>query len=120
RHCVILEASLKLNKADRRDLVASCSRFLKIKQGKQALDAPSAGCVFKNPENVQFTCGQMIDMLGLKGKRIGGAQVSAKHANFIVNKGNATCQDVLALIDLIRNRVKENYDIPLEREVKII
>lgn len=120
RHYIILEATLKLDKVDRRDLIASCSRFLKIKREKQVLDAPSAGCVFKNPGNVQFTCGQMIDMLGLKGKRIGGAEISAKHANFIINKGNSTCQDVLALIDFIRNKVKENYDVPLELEIKMI
>ncbi|MDP3804574.1 MAG: UDP-N-acetylmuramate--L-alanine ligase, partial [Candidatus Omnitrophota bacterium] len=117
---IILEVFLKLDKSNREDLVASCSRFLKIKKEKQALDAPSAGCVFKNPENVQFTCGQMIEMLGLKGKRIGGAEVSAKHANFIVNKGGSTCQDVLALIEFIKNKVSENYDIPLELEINVV
>ena len=115
-----MEVSLSLDKSNREDLVASCSRFLKIKKEKQILDAPSAGCVFKNPENVQFTCGQMIEMLGLKGKRIGGAEVSTKHANFIVNKGGSTCQDVLALIEFIKNKVRENYDIPLELEIKVI
>jgi UDP-N-acetylmuramate dehydrogenase len=84
------------------------------------LDAPSAGCMFKNPDNFQFSCGQMIDMLKLKGKRIGGAEVSDKHANFIINRGNASCNDVLGLIDFIKGKVKENYGIDLELEVKLI
>ena len=91
-----------------------------MKREKQVLDTPSAGCVFKNPPDSQFTCGQMIDTLGLKGKRIGGAEVSARHANFIVNKGGATCKDVLGLADLVKKRVKENYDIDLELEVKVV
>jgi UDP-N-acetylmuramate dehydrogenase len=117
---VILEAKLKLGKGDRETLLSSISQFLKMKKDKQVLDMPSAGCLFKNPPNFQFTCGQMIDMLGLKGKRIGGAEVSEKHANFIINRDNATCKDILAMIDFIKNKVKENYDVTLGLEVKII
>ena len=117
---VVLEASLKLDKSDGKTLVASMSQFLKMKKDKQILDAPSAGCIFKNPPNFQFTCGQMIDILGLKGKRIGGAEVSEKHANFIINRGGATCRDVLEMADLIRHKVKENYDVTLGLEVKVI
>ena len=117
---IILEARLKLEKADKAELLSRCSKFLKIKREKQALDAPSAGCIFKNPENSQFTCGQMIDMLGLKGRRMGGAEISAKHANFIINKDRAASGDVLKLIDLVKEKVKANYGIDLELEVKII
>ncbi|MFA6142590.1 MAG: UDP-N-acetylmuramate--L-alanine ligase [Candidatus Omnitrophota bacterium] len=117
---VILKAELKLERTSARDLLSSCSRFLKIKKEKQVLDKPSAGCVFKNPDNSQFTCGQMIDMLGLKGKRIGGAEVSTKHANFIINAGNSTCADVIALIDYIKGKVRESYDIALELEIKVL
>lgn len=117
---IILEATLKLEKSDRALVSSSCVRFLRMKAEKQVLDMPSAGCVFKNPPASQFTCGQMIDMLGLKGKRIGGAEISAKHANFIVNRNNATCSDVLALADLIKNKVRENYNVPLEMEIKVI
>lgn len=117
---IILEAELKLDRSERTGLISSCSSFLKMKKEKQALDFPSAGCVFKNPDNSQFTCAQMIDMLNLKGKRIGGAEVSRKHANFIINRGNASCKDVLELADFIKGKVKENYGIDLELEVKLI
>jgi len=91
-----------------------------MKRGKQVLDGLSAGCVFKNPKGSQFTTGQMIDMLGLKGLRFGGAQISPKHANFIINRGRASCEDVLRLIDIIKKRVMDNYKISLELEIKII
>jgi UDP-N-acetylmuramate dehydrogenase len=117
---IILEACLKLTGEDSSALKSRCSKFLKMKKDKQVLDAPSAGCVFKNPEDSQFTTGQMIDMLGLKGRAIGGAQVSRKHANFIINRGSASCEDVLKLVDMIKKKVMDNYNIPLELEIKII
>jgi len=118
--CIILEVILKLEKAVKRDLLSSCARFLKMKRQKQALDVPSAGCVFKNPQDSQFTCGQMIDMLGLKGKRIGMAEVSTKHANFLINRGGATCRDVKNLAEFIRGKVKDNYNVDLDLEIKVI
>jgi UDP-N-acetylmuramate dehydrogenase len=117
---IILEAEFKLEKGDRASLMASCGKFMRIKKEKQVLDKPNAGCFFKNPDNFQFTCGQLIDMLKLKGKTIGGAQISEKHANFIINKGNATCGDVLELVAFIKDSVKKNYGIDLELEVKVI
>ncbi len=117
---IILEADLKLSKEERSALKSRCLKFLKMKRGKQVLDGFSAGCVFKNPKDSQFTTGQMIDMLGLKGRAIGGAQVSPKHANFIVNKDRASCEDVLKLIDIIRKRVMDNYNITLELEIKVV
>lgn len=117
---IILEACFRLERSDRGILVSSAAQFLKMKRDKQVLDIPSAGCIFKNPKDFQFTCGQMIDMLGLKGKRIGGAEISARHANFIVNKGGATCSDVKSLIKFIQDKAKSNYDVDLELEVKII
>lgn len=117
---IILEAVLKLEKSDIRELSSASAKFLKMKAQKQVLDIPSAGCVFKNPAGMQFTCGQMIDMLGLKGRRAGGAEISTKHANFIVNRDGATCKDVLSLVELVKKKVKENYDIPLELEIKVI
>ncbi len=117
---VILEAALKLGKEDASILTSRCSKFLKMKKEKQVLDIPSAGCVFKNPRDFQFTTGQMIDILGLKGAGIGGAQISEKHANFIINKNSATASDVLKLIDVIKNKVMTNYNIPLELEIKVI
>lgn len=117
---IILEATLKFEKTDAELLVSSLTQFLKMKKEKQSLDVPSAGCVFKNPEKSQFTCGQMIDMLGLKGKRIGGAEISEKHANFVINRRGATCADVLSLIELMKKKVKESYGISLELEIKVI
>ncbi|MFA5144052.1 MAG: UDP-N-acetylmuramate--L-alanine ligase [Candidatus Omnitrophota bacterium] len=117
---IILEARLKLKPGDKNALVSSLSHFLKMKREKQVLDIPSAGCIFKNPSDFQFTCGQMIDMLGLKGRRVGGAEVSTRHANFIVNRRGATCRDVLELVELVKDRVKASYNIDLEMEVKVV
>ncbi len=117
---IILEARLELSKEKSAALKSRCSKFLKMKRGKQVLDMPSAGCVFKNPQDSQFTTGQMIDMLGLKGRVIGGAQVSERHANFIINRDRASCKDVLKLVDMIRKKVMDNYNIALELEIKII
>jgi UDP-N-acetylenolpyruvoylglucosamine reductase len=80
--------------------------------------APSAGCMFKNPETIP--AGKLIDELGLKGTRVGGAVVSAEHGNFIVNDGNATARDVLELIALLKQRAKEERGIELQVEVEII
>lgn len=117
---IILMAVLELGREKSSILISRCSKFLKMKREKQVLDMPSAGCVFKNPDNFQFTTGQMIDMLGLKGARIGGAEISRRHANFIINKKGASCNDVLKLIDLINKKVMKNYKIPLELEIKVI
>ena len=92
----------------------------KKKKQKQVLDVSSAGCVFKNPENFQLTCGQMIDMLGMKGERRGGAEISKKHANFIVNRKGASAKDVLELVELVKNKVKDNYNVSLELEIKLL
>ena len=79
----------------------------------------SAGCIFRNPSKA-LCAGKLIDELGLKGTRVGGAMVSSVHANFIVNDGNATAHDVLELIELIQSRVKEDRGIDLQVEVEII
>ena len=116
----IMEAVLKFGREDSLALTSRCSKFLKMKKEKQVLDMPSAGCVFKNPKDSQFTTGQMIDMLGLKGRRIGGAEVSQKHANFIINKGQATYGDVMKLIGFVSRKVMDSYKILLELEIKVI
>jgi UDP-N-acetylmuramate dehydrogenase len=117
---IIIEAVLRFGTEESSVLTSRCSKFLKMKKEKQVLDAPSAGCVFKNPQGSQFTTGQMIDTLGLKGRRIGGAEISHRHANFIVNKGGATCHDVMKLIGLVSRQVMDSYNIPLELEIKVI
>jgi len=80
--------------------------------------APSAGCIFKNP--ITIAAGKLIDELGLKGARVGGAYVSAEHGNFIVNDGTATAKDVLDLIEKIRERARAERGIELQTEVEII
>ena len=117
---IIIEAVLKLGREESARLISRRAKFLKMKKEKQVLDMPSAGCVFKNPKDFQFTAGQMIDTLGLKGRRVGGAQVSRKHANFIVNRSRATARDVLKLIDIVNRETIDNYNIPLELEIKVI
>jgi UDP-N-acetylenolpyruvoylglucosamine reductase len=80
--------------------------------------AASAGCIFKNP--ITIAAGKLIDELGLKGTRVGGAYVSAEHGNFIVNDGTATAHDVLELIEKIRERARLERGIDLQTEVEII
>ena len=84
----------------------------------QPLEYPSAGSVFRNPEGT--FAGKLIEDLGLKGKSIGDAEVSEKHANFIINKGHATGHDVKKLILEIKNKVKEKYDIDLIYEQEFV
>jgi UDP-N-acetylmuramate dehydrogenase len=81
-------------------------------------DMPSAGSIFKNPEGDY--AGRLIDAVGLKGKTIGGAMISSKHANFIVNKGKASTSDILALMDLVIVKVKEMFNIQLNTEIKVV
>jgi UDP-N-acetylmuramate dehydrogenase len=92
--------------------------YLTEKQKKQELGKPSAGCVFKNPEG--DSAGRLIDASGLKGRNVGDAVISSKHANFIINKGNARCQDVLELIDIVKDKVKKDHKIELESEIKVL
>ena len=79
---------------------------------------PSAGCIFVNPK--PFAAGELIDKCGLKGKRIGDAQISPKHANFIVNLGKAKAAEVIKLIKLIKEKVKEKFGVELEEEISLL
>ena len=87
---------------------------------KQPLDKRTLGCVFKNPLDTDLSSGKLIQDAGLKGASIGKAQVSEKHANFIVNEKQATAKDVVVLINLVRDKVKEKTGVLLETEVKIL
>ena len=115
---IILKAKLKLSKGNKEESLALVKDRLQRRVESQPLDYPSAGSVFRNPEG-QFA-GKLIEDLGLKGKTIGGAQVSEKHANFIINIGNATGEDIINLIQLIITEVKREYNIDLVLEQKII
>ena len=93
-------------------------KYLKIRKETQPLEYPSAGSVFKNPPNDY--AGRLIEKSGLKGERIGGAMISEKHANYIVNTGGASAKDVLALLCMARDTVKRETGIELEPEIKIV
>lgn len=114
RHALILSAIWKLPVGDPDVLLTKRKEILARRKEKQPLDSPSAGSVFKRPDGAYAS--ELIDRAGLKGTRIGGAQVSEKHAGFIINVGNATCQDVLELIDLCRRTIHDRFGYELEME----
>ena len=115
---LILSAELVLRPGDGGDIKALMDDFGNRRRHKQPLDLPSAGSVFKRPEG--HFAGALIEGAGLKGLRVGGAQVSEKHAGFIVNTGGATAADVLALVETIRARVREKYGVELELEIRVV
>ena len=99
--------------------IASLGReLMSIKRVSQPLDAHSAGSVFKRQQGVY--AGQLVDLAGLKGLQIGGACVSEKHAGFVINKGGACSEDVLTLIDIVKNRVRDKFGVALETEIVIM
>jgi UDP-N-acetylmuramate dehydrogenase len=114
---IILEALLKLERKSKKDILNKIKHFQKYRRLTQELLYPSAGCIFKNPSG--FSAGELIDACGLKGKSIGGAEVSLKHANFIINRNHASAKDVLELIDYIQDKVKKKFNIDLELEIEV-
>lgn len=114
---IVLEATFLLEDGKREESLQIIQDRCERRKISQPLDMPSAGSVFRNPEGDY--AGRLIEAVGLKGKKIGGAEVSNKHANFIVNAGNATSNDVKSLIKLIREEVKKvfNIDLVLEQEI---
>ena len=115
---VVLAARFALRPADRAQVRAAIDRHLAHRRATQPVDQPSFGSVFKNPPGER--AGQLIEAAGLKGLQIGGAQISLRHANFIVNRGSATAADVLALITRAQETVRERTGIALEPEVRIV
>ena len=115
---IVLKVWLKLNKKNILDVQNLCMQNFKKRQISQPLEFANSGSIFKKVNGI--SAGKIIDDIGLKGKKCGGAQVSTLHANFIINKNNATSQDVKNLIDEIKKEVKEKAGISLEEEVIII
>ena len=115
---VITGARFKLEESDPEKLKKYIEGITEKRKKTQPHGTPSAGSYFKNPPGEP--AGLLIDKAGLKGLRVGGAEVSAAHANFIVNAGGATCADVLALAEEVRRRVADVFGVRLEPEVKII
>lgn len=114
----ILSANFVLEKGDREEIAREMEDILLRRKTKQPLEYPSAGSVFRRP--VGYFAGALIENAGLKGYSVGGAQVSEKHAGFIINRGNATCEDVKRLISHIQKTVYEKDGVELVCEVKFI
>jgi len=114
---IIIEGTFELQKKE--DARLKQQELLEYRLATQPYDQPSLGCFFKNP-NGGVGAGQLIDQCGLKGLAIGGAQVSTLHANFIVNLNQATTQDVITLMDLVKKKVFEQTGINLQDEIKLI
>lgn len=115
---IVLSTTLELGHDDVATMKAQVEERRLKRVASQPLNMPNAGSVFRNPENMY--AGELIEKSNLKGYSIGGAQVSEKHANFIVNKGDATGKDIIDLIDKIKSTVKENYNVELKLEQIII
>ena len=114
----IISATLKLQKGDKTEIKDAMNDKLRRRKEKQPLEFPSAGSTFKRPEG--YFAGALIEDCQLKGYTIGGAQVSEKHAGFVINRGGATSTDILNLIKHIQDTVFEKHGVKLETEVKII
>lgn len=129
-HETILRITFKLEKGDKQELWQKAEAAVKKRSATQPLGMPSSGCIFKNFEladairlgtpDQNCSSGYLIDKAGLKGEKKGGAMISDKHANFIVNTGGATHKDVMHLVDLIKKKVKESYGVDLRLEIFIL
>lgn len=114
----VLRVGLRLKHANKQDITNRMEQIMRKRIQTQPLELPSAGSVFKRPKR-DFYVGKVIEELGLKGLRVGDAQISTKHAGFIVNLGNAKANDVKELIKIIQQKVYKSYHVQLEPEVEI-
>ncbi len=115
---IITMVQLELKKSDKEGAESKIAQLTCSRESKQPLDMPSAGSVFRRPAG--HYVGPLIEQSGLKGFSIGGAQISMKHAGFIVNKGGATAGDVIGLIKHIQTKVKEKFNVELTPEIRIV
>ena len=115
---IILEVVLELQKGKQEKIKEKMEKYMKYRKEKQPLEYPSAGSIFKR--DVEFVTARLIDEAGLKGYSIGDAKISTKHSGFIVNKGNATASDVIALIKYVKNTVYEKFNKKIELEIEIV
>jgi UDP-N-acetylmuramate dehydrogenase len=119
RGMIVLECVFKLVKRERGNIRKKISRYREQRSVSQDLSFPSAGCIFRNPSPEQ-PAGMLIDQCGLKGFRRGGAMISVKHANFIINRSGASSRDVKGLMRLMRERVRKEFGVTLEPEIIIV
>lgn len=115
---ICIETTLELTYENIEEIKEVMDNRIKRRKESQPLDMPNAGSVFRNPEGL--SAGKMIEDIGLKGYTIGGAMISPKHANFIINTGTATYEDIINLIEYIKDKVKKHYNIELILEQEII
>lgn len=118
KHYLVTEVTLQLQRGEEEAIRARMAELREQRMAKQPLEYPSAGSTFKRPEG--YFAGKLIMDAGLKGYRVGGAQVSEKHAGFVINTGDATAADVRGLITDVAAQVKEKFGVTLEPEVKMI
>jgi UDP-N-acetylmuramate dehydrogenase len=116
---VILDGRFCLCPSDSEAHKKTARKIIRTRKKRQPIGLPSAGCFFKNPASGE-TAGKLIEMAGLKGKSVGGAKISSKHANFFINRHKASAADFLALINLAEKVVLEKFNVHLEREVKVV
>lgn len=121
---LVVGATLVFGRGDAETIRARHKEVMGYRSDTQPLTLPSVGSVFRNPppktDGDVVAAGKLIELSGLKGVRVRGAQISEKHANWIVNVGNATCTDVLALVRLIKDKVKQDHGVQLELEAKVV
>lgn len=118
RKLVILSVKFKLKKGNKEEIEKTMKENSQARKEKQPLEYPSAGSVFKRQTG--YFVGKLVSDAGLRGVMVGGAQVSEKHTGFIINRSNATCRDVLDLIELVKKTVNEKFGVLLETEVEIL
>ena len=116
---IILGTCFRLYPSDSQELQKDAEKKLKARKERQPTGLPNAGCFFQNPVFGK-TAGELIELAGLKGKSTGGAKISLKHANFIINKDKASASDILAIIELVQETVSKKFNINLKLEVKIV
>ena len=109
---------MQLSEGDKNVIKETMDDLAARRREKQPLEYPSAGSTFKRPEG--YFAGALIQDAGLKGYTVGGAQVSEKHSGFVINKGGATCKDVLALCSKVYDTVMDRFGVPLEREIELL
>lgn len=115
---IVLQGTFSFEKGEREKIFSDMKELNQKRREKQPLEYPSAGSTFKRPEG--YFAGKLIEDAGLRGYRIGDAQVSEKHCGFVINRGHATAEEVRRLIEEVQNRVREKFQVELEPEVRMV
>lgn len=119
KNLIVLSVVIRLEKGDKETIIKKVEDNIRSRKERQPLNYPSAGSMFINLQGEEPSS-VLIDKAGLKGTKVGGVEISTKHAGFIINKGNATSKDVLELVEIVKKEIKAKYNIELEQEIQII